>query len=128
MPRDGDAHNVRDRRDDVDRLRIAVIDPPATLPGVLDEQRYACDVGQVLRGDLTHQAVRLEAHAVICRDDHERSVVQARCLEATEQHAQQPVRVADLKEMPLEGRLDDSRNGCQRFSSPAMPAARSTCG
>ena len=95
-PRQLRVEDVGDGRKNVHGLRVASIDATTLFPRVLDEQRNAGDVGDVLLRRVSPPASWAEADAVVGRDDDQRSVVEARRLETVEHLTDEPVGGADL--------------------------------
>ena len=75
LPRDLRLQHVGDRREDVDRLRGAVVDPARRLTRVLHEQRGPHDLRPVAAGDRPDALALGERDAVVRGDDDERQVL-----------------------------------------------------
>ena len=101
-PRHVDPEDVGDRWQDVGRPRGSAVDVSAPPVRILDDQRHGGDVGDVRGRDKAPRAARGEARAVICGHDDERTVVDARLLQSTDERGDQSVRVTDLEQVALE--------------------------
>ena len=97
---------VRERRQDVDRLHVAVVDASAALAGFLDEQRHARDVGHGEPVETPEWVSGPEARAVVGGDHDERAVEQPLRGEPVHQALDEGVRILHLQQVALIG-LDD---------------------
>ena len=78
----------------------------AMLLWVLDDQRDARDVGEVLARHAATRHAWPEAGAVVCDHDHEGLVIEPVLFEASQHPPEERVRVPDLQQMALVRLLD----------------------
>ena len=91
----------RDRRDDVDRLDVALADLGDGLAGQFDKQGYMRDVGEIRLGQRSSPIPPPEARPVVRGNEHQALVEEIQPLQLVEDATEHPVGVLGLDEMAL---------------------------